>query len=213
MSKGIVYLSGKMRGIPLFNFPRFDAVAARLTSLGWDVINPAEMDRRHGIDPTKLPSDWNWNVLPPGFDREVVSRRDVDGVFSCTHYCQVTEDRGLGTAAEVALCEWLERPRIDPDTGELWEPEGVLQEALRITSGARQRDYDHPLPNHERIALLWNSFLRIRRNPSGEITPEDVATMMVLLKIARDSFNPKRDNLVDMAGYVRCIARIRGEEP
>lgn len=33
--------------------------------------------------------------------------------------------------------------------------------------------------------------------------------MMVLLKIARDIFTPTRDNLADIAGYARCIERMR----
>jgi hypothetical protein len=211
--KGIVYLTGRMRGLPLFNFPCFDEVAARLTALGWDVINPAELDRRNGIDPSELPADWDWNVLPPGFNRDAVSRRDVDGVFNCTHYCQVTADRGLGTAAEVALCEWLERPRIDPDTGGPWEPEGVLQEAVRVTSGQRRADYDHALPNHERIALLWNSYLMVRKDARGELSSLDVAQMMILLKMARIAHRPTRDGFVDIAGYARCGSQIEGFEP
>ncbi len=91
--------------------------------------------------------------------------------------------------------------------------EGVLEEALRITSGDRQRDYDHPKPNHERIAALWNAYLGIRKDPMADISAEDVAKMMILLKLARDAYTPKRDNIVDAAGYVRCWARIRGEEP
>jgi hypothetical protein len=87
----------------------------------------------------------------------------------------------------------------------------VLDEAAELTLGARQRDYDHPLPNHERIALLWNAYLECR--PQYEtfcrLSAEDVARMMVLLKIARDVFTPKRDNLTDICGYARCIERIR----
>ncbi len=40
-----IYLAGPMTGLPEFNFPLFDAEAARLRSLGYDVVNPAE----HGI--------------------------------------------------------------------------------------------------------------------------------------------------------------------
>jgi hypothetical protein len=81
----------------------------------------------------------------------------------------------------------------------------ILEEAALLTAGDRQRDYDHPLPNHARIARLWNAYLASRRDPHGAISPEDVATMMILLKIARQVYTPKRDNLVDICGYARCL--------
>lgn len=91
--------------------------------------------------------------------------------------------------------------------------ESVLEEAQRITSGPRQRDYDHPLPNHERIAALWNAYLSIRSDPTGPLSAADVATLMLLLKLARNVKTPMRDNMVDAAGYARCLARIQGFEP
>jgi hypothetical protein len=88
----------------------------------------------------------------------------------------------------------------------------ILDTAAMITAGDRQRDYDSPMPNHARIAKLWNSYLSIRKKGfSSDITPEDVATMMILLKIARQVFTPKTDNLVDICGYARCLEQI-GEE-
>lgn len=38
------YLSGKMSGLPDFNFPAFNRWAARLRAEGFDVLNPAELD-------------------------------------------------------------------------------------------------------------------------------------------------------------------------
>lgn len=36
------YIAGPMRGLPNFNYDAFGKVAAKLRSLGWDAINPAE---------------------------------------------------------------------------------------------------------------------------------------------------------------------------
>jgi len=44
-----IYISGPMSDMPYFNFPAFDAAAARLRAAGHDVFNPAEKDReKHG---------------------------------------------------------------------------------------------------------------------------------------------------------------------
>lgn len=46
-----VYVAGPMTGIPHFNFPRFNEVAAVLREAGHTVFNPAERDNeRHGRD-------------------------------------------------------------------------------------------------------------------------------------------------------------------
>lgn len=40
--KKIIYLSGKMTGMPDFNYPVFNAAADKLRSLGHTVLNPAD---------------------------------------------------------------------------------------------------------------------------------------------------------------------------
>ena len=37
-----IYIAGPMSGLPEFNYPAFHAEAARLRSLGHEVLNPAE---------------------------------------------------------------------------------------------------------------------------------------------------------------------------
>lgn len=39
-----IYLSGAMTGKPDLNFPLFDREAARLRSMGYEVVNPAELN-------------------------------------------------------------------------------------------------------------------------------------------------------------------------
>lgn len=39
-----IYLSGPMSGIPEHNFPAFNAAAARLRALGYDVVNPVDIN-------------------------------------------------------------------------------------------------------------------------------------------------------------------------
>ena len=39
-----IYISGPMTGMPELNFPAFHAEAARLTALGYEVVNPAKLN-------------------------------------------------------------------------------------------------------------------------------------------------------------------------
>ena len=39
-----IYVSGPMTGIESFNFPAFNAEAARLRALGYEVVNPVEIN-------------------------------------------------------------------------------------------------------------------------------------------------------------------------
>ena len=39
-----IYISGAMTGKPDLNFPRFNQEAARLRSMGYEVVNPAELN-------------------------------------------------------------------------------------------------------------------------------------------------------------------------
>jgi len=86
----------------------------------------------------------------------------------------------------------------------------ILEEATELTAGDRQRDYDHPRRNHERIVALWNAYLEGKGIPPT-LVPEDVSRMMILVKIARDIATPKRDNNVDIAGYAWVTEEIRKE--
>lgn len=88
----------------------------------------------------------------------------------------------------------------------------ILKRADAIAGQDRSRDYGHPSENFRRIADLWDAYLRNRPQSQGrQITPEDVAAMCILMKIARQQNTPKDDNLVDIAGYVKCWDML-GEE-
>jgi hypothetical protein len=84
----------------------------------------------------------------------------------------------------------------------------ILQEADHLTAEDRRAAYDHPAPNHKRIAAFWNVYLAGRPDPGAPISPSDVVTMMILLKVARNQYQYQRDNVVDIAGYARCLEMI-----
>lgn len=75
--------------------------------------------------------------------------------------------------------------------------ENILEEANRITSGDRRKEYGSVKESFERISKLWSVILGI------EVTPMQVCLCMIQLKIARQMNGYKRDSLVDIAGYAR----------
>ena len=96
--------------------------------------------------------------------------------------------------------------------------DSICDEAKEITSGERMDQYGHPKQNFKNIASLWNAYINNRVGPNRTRTldnllkPEDVSMMMILFKVAREQNGHKRDNVVDIAGYARTIAQIKGEE-
>jgi len=80
----------------------------------------------------------------------------------------------------------------------------ILEEAQSIIYGDREKTYGHPSVNLDNIAKFWNVYLKT------DLNAQDVATMMVLLKIARLMNQPDhRDSLVDAAGYLALVERIK----
>lgn len=84
--------------------------------------------------------------------------------------------------------------------------ESILDEAKKITSSERLKEYGNPDTSFNTIAKLWGAYLGIYINAS------DVAMLMILLKIARQKNSDKRDNLVDIAGYTRCLSILNRHE-
>ena len=103
-----IYIAGPMRGHELYNFPAFDAAEARLRRLGYDVVNPAALDRARGIHPENFPEDWDWNNTPNGFDLKAVAMECLRQVSEC-HGVYLLSDYSLsnGATAELALARWL----------------------------------------------------------------------------------------------------------
>ena len=78
-----------------------------------------------------------------------------------------------------------------------------LRNAESIVCSDRDQQYGDPENNFAQIANMWTSYLGV------EIVPEDVAMMMIMLKIARAKTGSyKEDNYIDIAGYAACAAEI-----
>lgn len=83
-------------------------------------------------------------------------------------------------------------------------PLTILEEAgLLVNQGGDRNDsYDHPYHNFSKIASVAAIVFGI------PVTPRQVGLFMIGMKLVRDSHKAKRDNIVDIAGYARCIERL-----
>ena len=86
------------------------------------------------------------------------------------------------------------------------ETESILSEAERIVNGDRQADYSDPVENFKHISAIASAISK------EELSPTTCAIVMIAVKLARENYKHKRDNLVDLAGYVEIMNRIKESE-
>ena len=53
---------------------------------------------------------------------------------------------------------------------------------------------------------MWSAIL------GQEVTPAQVGLCMIAVKVSRECHKPKRDNLVDIAGYAETVRMVREYE-
>ena len=88
----------------------------------------------------------------------------------------------------------------------------VLREAEGLVYGDRQKQYSHPSRDYAKTAKMWTGILLEKLRPDVEITAKEAVLMMAAMKISREQFRHKRDNIVDGIGYFVCAARIENDE-
>lgn len=93
-----------------------------------------------------------------------------------------------------------------------------MSEDTEILDKAAETVYDRPDTHGEpedsfaTIAEMWNGYLRSEDHFDPNVTPTDVANMMILLKVARNSEGHyHEDNYTDIAGYAENGARLHDE--
>ena len=63
------------------------------------------------------------------------------------------------------------------------EYKSILSEAADIVGNSRQDDYGDPTEDFNRISTIWSTLLENKLQT--ELTPGDVAVMMIALKLSR----------------------------
>lgn len=188
-----VYIAGAMRGHEDGQTPLFNDTANSLREAGYEVFNPAENEDGLTLSQYML------------IDLEYVIRADAVCVVGLW-------DNSEGARVEVQLARMLGKPVLElnallSENFGLHAPIPIeLEAAGLVRNGARQKTYSHPRFDFKRTGGMWSAYL------GHEVTEQDVAIMMALLKASRLKATPgHRDSLVDMAGYLLCYARL--DEP
>jgi len=85
--------------------------------------------------------------------------------------------------------------------------------AETLIFGDRNKTYGNPIDDFATTAEFWTTWGQARGllKPEAEYVPEDVAAMIVLLKMSRESRVHGFDNLVDGCGYFGCLGRVIAE--
>lgn len=208
-----LYTAGPMRGRPDFNYPAFNALAARLRADGFTVNCPAE---NFGGDSTheyseymnldlRMVLDSDGIVLMPGW-------RDSEGAR-----LEASIAKALGKKFYKA---WLYdgNPSDHPDswqyaemeTPEFTAVEGIDSDARGLVYGARNALYGPPVLDFTIVGRKWAATLSGHlQEHVADIPPEIVAVMLTDLKTSRQSRTPShRDSRVDVIGYQLCLDRI-----
>lgn len=113
-----IYIAGPMTGIEDLNFPAFYAAAEDLREQGYEVVNPAEMDKPEDIemydrDIEKGGASESWRYFLAR-DLEIVLTQ-VDAVAVLPGW-----ERSVGAGLEVTACLASKKPVLEyPDLNEI----------------------------------------------------------------------------------------------
>ena len=220
------YLCGPMTSKSDFNLPTFKAAAENLRGMGYTVYNPGELFDGDATREFKeymrpeikaLLETQKALVVLPGWQDGVGARLEV--AIAAAIGLPVREfenDGGLGhviypdTAGRDAVAQMVGgRNPIDLFFAE--SDELPHEEAARIVLGPRGEFYDNPLDNFTRTALVWSGILYSKLKDDTILSAEDVALCMNGVKIAREAFRHRRDNIVDGHGYWMTLEMVLSE--
>jgi len=192
--KCLVYLSGPYSGEIEKNIAAAREVAIKLWEAGYWVICPHLNTAHFEVDCKVGYQDY--------IDGDC---RMIDGCDALVMLPNWAESRGAviekdhATGRGIPSYVWPSVPPLEVT------PENVLQEANRLVHGNRGADYGHPLDDFSRTAQMWSAIM------GRQVTANQVGLCMVAVKLSRECNKPKRDNLVDVAGYAETVQMLKEE--
>lgn len=81
--------------------------------------------------------------------------------------------------------------------------QSILDEAKTIVEGSRQSDYGDPVESFNRIAKTASMIA------GRDLSPNECCAVLMAVKLVRESFAHKRDNLIDLCGYAYIMNEIK----
>lgn len=106
-----IYIAGPMRGLPKKNFGAFDRAEQFFKDKGFEVVNPANMDRAdHDFSEE--------DVIVSKEQCQRYAKRDCEAIMGCTHMAMLMNwEKSTGAKAEFHLAKWLQLEILDAVTG------------------------------------------------------------------------------------------------
>jgi hypothetical protein len=159
---------------------------------------------------------WQYLLTNPGADALTTS---VECAVSY-HIAKYCIDR-IGTPRDVLIGsqksvqeEWFDDDILYVSASTTPKPTRVqtLETAIGLTNGDRNKAYGPPINNLTDCAELWNTYIRAKQRVTDklELDAEDVAWMMVLVKMTRSfqkGYHP--DNYTDASAYSAIAGECR----
>lgn len=227
-----VYIAGPMSGKEAYNFPAFEAAAEAWRDAGWSVNSPHDITNgvwtaEYGrfFDPNADKFDWGHPLMKKMLRADLVALCDSDAIAllpGWRHSKGAKIELSVARALRLPVYDALTRNIIsdaeldsEPDKAPaaMSDSEAIealqfpavlmspLEEASMLVGGDRQADYGHPYDDYSRTARMWEAMLGLS---PYTISPSKACLMMACVKISRQCNRPKRDNIVDLAGYAQC---------
>ena len=119
-----------------------------------------------------------------------------NGIKFCIGYLQITgECKRSGRLGEGVIFVKTKEDK-----------QSILDEAKAVVEGSRQSDYGDPVESFDKIAKTASMIA------GKDLSPKECCAVLMAVKIVRESFNHKRDNLVDLCGYAHIMNELNENE-
>lgn len=82
----------------------------------------------------------------------------------------------------------------------------ILLDADKLVCGERQEQYADPVVNFTLISKLSTLMT------GKPLTARDCCLVMMAVKLSREAYKHKTDNLIDLAGYTEILERIESQK-